>query len=127
MNSGSALLPTFSRDQAKTNFTFVAQSLGCMNSTAYTELECVRSIPFGKVEEFLKAYQDGGRTPAISFLPIKDDITFFTNPAARAKKGHLTKKVSHIIRIWSYILIAVGVLISCSLLSSVLQQMKVPR
>jgi acetylcholinesterase len=94
MNSGSALLPTFSRDRAKTNFTFVARNLGCMNSTASTELECMRNIRFEKFEDFLNEYQDGGNTPTIAFLPIKDDITFFTDPASRAKKGDTTKKVS---------------------------------
>jgi hypothetical protein len=94
MNSGTALLPTFSRDQRQTNFTFVANSLGCKNSTTTSELECLRKVPFETIESFLKSYQDSGKTPPIAFVPVKDDVTFFTDPAARAKYGKLTKKVN---------------------------------
>lgn len=94
MNSGTATAPTVSRVDAKTSFTFAAQNLGCRNSTAEAELECFRSIPFQKIESFLKQYQDSGKTPPISFVPVRDDITYFNNPATRAKEGRLTKKVT---------------------------------
>lgn len=91
MDSGTAWLPTFSKDKARNNFTFVAESLGCKNSTDAAELDCVRGIPFEHIESFLKGYQDNGTAPSISFLPVQDDITFFTDPAARAKQVQLTK------------------------------------
>lgn len=91
MDSGTALLPTFSKDQARTNFTFVAESLGCKNSTGNAELECVRGIRFEKIESFLKDYQDSGKSPSITFIPVQDNITFFADPAARAKEAKLTK------------------------------------
>lgn len=91
MDSGTAWLPTFSKDKARNNFTFVAESLGCKNSTGAAELDCVRGIPFERIESFLKGYQDNGTAPLISFLPVQDDITFFTDPAARAKEVKLTK------------------------------------
>jgi hypothetical protein len=94
MNSGTALLGTTSSDKSHSNFTFVAESLGCKNNTAAAELDCVRGVPYQKIESFLKEYQDSGKKPAISFVPVQDDVTFFTDPAARAKQGKLTKKVS---------------------------------
>lgn len=93
MNSGSALLGTVSSDQSHSNFTFVSESLGCKNSTAVAELECVRGIPYQRIESFLKEYQDSGKRPAISFVPVQDDVTFFRDPAKRAKEGNLSKKV----------------------------------
>ncbi|TLD25753.1 gb [Venturia nashicola] len=91
MDSGTAWLPTFSQDKARNNFTFVAEKLGCKNSTGTAELDCVRGIPFERLESFLKGYQDNGTTPTISFLPVQDDVTFFTDPAARAKQAQLKK------------------------------------
>ncbi|QDS68445.1 hypothetical protein FKW77_010812 [Venturia effusa] len=91
MHSGTAWLPTFSKDKARNNFTFVAESLGCKNSSGTAELDCVRDIPFARIESFLKGYQDNGTVPSISFVPVQDDITFFTDPAARANAVKLTK------------------------------------
>lgn len=91
MNSGTALLGTFSRDSAHTNFTFVAENLGCKNDTAAAELECMREVPSQVIQDFLKQYQDSIKRKPISFVPIQDDVTFFTNPSARAKAGKLTK------------------------------------
>lgn len=91
MDSGTAWLPTFSKDKARANFTFVAESLGCKNSTGIAELDCVRGIPSERIESFLKGYQDNGTTPLISFLPVQDNITFFTDPGARAKEVKLSK------------------------------------
>jgi acetylcholinesterase len=93
MNSGTALLGTISNDQSHSNFSFVAEGLGCKNRSV--ELECVRDIPYQKIERFLKDYQDSGKRPTISFVPVQDDVTFFKNPAARAKEGRLTKKVTN--------------------------------
>jgi acetylcholinesterase len=91
MNSGTAQLGTISRDSAHTNFTFVAENMGCKNDTAAAELECMRAVPYQKIQSFLKQYQDGMKRKPISFVPIPDDVTFFTDPAGRAKAGKLTK------------------------------------
>jgi acetylcholinesterase len=91
MNSGTALLQTFSQDMTHSNFSFVARGVGC---SAEKELECMRAVKWEKIEAFLKAYQDGAKAPPISFVPVKDDVTFFKDPAGRAKEGKLSKKVS---------------------------------
>ncbi|KAF2430910.1 alpha/beta-hydrolase [Tothia fuscella] len=92
LNSGTALLDVFSSDTAHSNFTFVAEKLGCGNATESAELECMRDIPVEKIENFLKEYEDSGRKPALSFLPVQDDITLFRDPAARARQGKLSSK-----------------------------------
>jgi acetylcholinesterase len=94
MNSGTALLPTFSRDTTHSGFSFVARSLGCSGEK---ELECMRAVRWEKIEAFLKDHQDGGKAPPISFVPVKDDVTFFNDPAGRAKQGKLSKKVSRLL------------------------------
>jgi acetylcholinesterase len=91
MNSGTALLGTVSRDTGHTNFTFVAENLGCKNATAAAEMECMRAVPYQTIQDFLKRYQDGGKGAPISFVPVQDEVTFFTDPAARARDGELTK------------------------------------
>jgi acetylcholinesterase len=95
MNSGSALLQTVSRDTKHINFSFVAERLGCKSSNGDEELECMRGVKWERIEEFLKAYQDDRtKFPPISFVPVQDDVTLFTDPAARAKEGKLSKLVS---------------------------------
>jgi carboxylesterase type B len=93
MNSGTASLQTFSGDRAQSNFAFVAKSLGCKKDTAAAEIECLRGVPYLQIENFLKTHQDGGKMPPISFVPVRDEVTFFADPPARAKQGKLTKLV----------------------------------
>jgi acetylcholinesterase len=92
MNSGSSLLPLTSGDTQQTNFTFVAQHLGCNSTDAETEIDCVRGIDSVDIERFLKAYSDNGTTPALSFVPVVDNRTEFANYTARALAGNFTRK-----------------------------------
>ena len=94
MDSGTALLPQGPEDKIHSNFTFVAQQLGCKNQSAAAELTCMRNVPFQKVEDFLMGYDDNGTLPTISFSPLVDNKTFFANYTERGLAGDFTKKVS---------------------------------
>jgi carboxylesterase type B len=43
-------------DQAGTNFTFVAKSLGCDFEDAALELQCMRRVPMTRIENFVGQY-----------------------------------------------------------------------
>ncbi|GJC89005.1 lipase 1 [Colletotrichum liriopes] len=65
MDSGTAHLDQLmNHDASHSNFTFVAQQLGCGNLTdAKAELACMRKIPAEKLERFVADYKDS--EPAI--------------------------------------------------------------
>ncbi|KAF1994033.1 alpha/beta-hydrolase [Amniculicola lignicola CBS 123094] len=91
MNSGSALLPIGSVDPQHTNFTFVASYFGC-SGTPEAELACFQKVPFADITSFLKTYNDAGTTPALSFSPVVDERTKFSNYTARALAGDFSKR-----------------------------------
>ncbi|ORY59280.1 para-nitrobenzyl esterase [Pseudomassariella vexata] len=74
------------------NFTFVASHFGCGNSSsAQAELECMRKVEQTDIEAFLKAYQDGGFNPSISFVPAVDGVTKFEDYPARYAAGNFSR------------------------------------
>lgn len=71
-SSGVAVGRSLNQDQAGTNFTFVAQALGCDFEDPKLELECMRRVPMPRIENFIGQYQDNSTLlntsqPAISF------------------------------------------------------------
>jgi hypothetical protein len=84
MDSGTAFTPLGTNDPTHTNFTFVAGHFGCGNLSAPAELACMRKIRSREIENFLKAYQDNGTQPPISFNPVIDNRTKFANYTTRA-------------------------------------------
>ncbi|PSN70828.1 para-nitrobenzyl esterase [Corynespora cassiicola Philippines] len=92
MNSGSSHLPLTAVDPTHTNFTFVANHFGCGNSSAEAEIDCLRNVSSTDIVAFLKTRTDTGATPALSFNPIVDNRTKFSNYTARALAGNYTKK-----------------------------------
>lgn len=72
-SSGTANFPSASSDYDGTNFTFVANSLGCDFCDSRLELECMRRVPMDRIENFVGQYQDNSTLvnssqPAISFV-----------------------------------------------------------
>lgn len=92
MHSGTSFLSLTSVDPDHTNFTSVATSLGCGNLNATAEVDCLRDVPSSKIISFLKARADNGTTPALTFNPIIDNRTRFSNYTARALAGNYTRK-----------------------------------
>ncbi|KAH9826169.1 carboxylesterase [Teratosphaeria destructans] len=86
--SGTALKSTTSEDHAKTNFTFVAKSLGCdFASNPQAEMECMQRLPFQLIEDFLGDYNG---TKALTFGPVADEVLIFSNYTERATKGYIS-------------------------------------
>jgi acetylcholinesterase len=93
MDSSSAQGAAPPNDPTGSNFTFVAQNLGCGSLTAAAELECMKIVPSPNITAFLKSYQDAGTRPAISFNPIVDNVSRFANYTERAFAGNFSKVV----------------------------------
>ncbi|KAF9463605.1 carboxylesterase [Collybia nuda] len=59
----------------------VAKAVGCGNATTDAQLSCMKAVPFRKLEDAVIS------TNTI-FLPVGDNITFFTNISARSTTGN---------------------------------------
>ncbi|KAI8294762.1 Lipase 4 [Colletotrichum sp. SAR 10_98] len=92
MDSGTAHLDQLmSHDDIQSNFTFVAQQLGCGNQTTpEAELACMRKIPAEKLENFVATYKDSGVTPSIGFSPVIDNKIVFANYTEKAALGEFS-------------------------------------
>lgn len=69
-SSGVAVGRSLNQDQAGTNFTFVAKSLGCDFEDAELELACMRRVPMPSIENFVGQYQDNSTQLNTSQAPI---------------------------------------------------------
>jgi carboxylesterase type B len=91
MDSGTALVPFGSGDLEHSNFTFVAENMGCGNLSAKAELDCMRNVSSTDIISFMKTYSDALTTPPLIFLYVVDNSTFFGDYTARALAGNFTK------------------------------------
>lgn len=96
MLSGTAQTPFTCTDQDHTNFTFVAENVGCkgFGKDPAAELACMKKVRPGKMNDFIAAYQGGGKTPGIAFVPVEDEAVVFSNYTARALEGKQARIVS---------------------------------
>ncbi|KAJ7430525.1 Alpha/Beta hydrolase protein [Mycena galericulata] len=91
MQSGTVAL-IFFRDVAQTNFSFVAKHFGCdFPSDGAAELDCMRSVPFAMIENFIGQYGDKDTQPALSFNSVPDETIIFSDYPARAAAGKLSR------------------------------------
>ncbi|KAK8124609.1 uncharacterized protein PG998_000368 [Apiospora kogelbergensis] len=103
MNSGTAHLnQLMSSDVIHSNFTFVAEGMGCGNQPdAASELACMKKVPAEKLENFVATYEDSGDSPSITFAPMVDEKLVFRNYTERAALGALSTLpalISHNVR-----------------------------
>ena len=90
--SGTAFSAAGVVDEAFSNFTFVAQSVGCeVGDGSEALLECMRGVPFEDISNFIGRYGDRGTTPALSFTPVVDERIVFSDYAGRAKAGKIAR------------------------------------
>lgn len=94
MNSGNEYLDITSADTTHSNFTFMASQFGCGGLEADAELACMRTVDASAIEDFLHIYIDNGTTPAVSFAPIVDEKTVFSDFYDRALNGSVAALVS---------------------------------
>ncbi|KAK1999423.1 carboxylesterase [Colletotrichum falcatum] len=92
LDSGTAHLDQLmNHDASHSNFTFVAQQLGCGNLTdARAELACMRKIPAEKLERFVADYKDSQVVPTIGFSPQVDNKIVFANYTEKAALGEMS-------------------------------------
>ncbi|QSZ34459.1 hypothetical protein DSL72_006053 [Monilinia vaccinii-corymbosi] len=90
LDSGSSFLLR-STDSSQTNFTALAGMVGCKNLKPTAELKCMRKVSATAIANALSDYSNSGATPALSFVPVPDNVTAFANPEDRALKGLGTK------------------------------------
>ncbi|KAH8195811.1 hypothetical protein TruAng_010024 [Truncatella angustata] len=87
MDSGNEYLDILSYDTPHSNFTFLASQFGCGRLEPAEELACMRKVDAYAIEEFLHSYTDNGTEPAVSFAPVIDEKTVFSDFEARALNG----------------------------------------
>lgn len=93
MDSGTALYPSVTLDPTHSNFTFVAAQLGCKDLSPTAELACMRNVSSIAIETLIQAYEDNGTQPVLSFNPIIDYRTKFSNYTARYLARNFTMLV----------------------------------
>ncbi|KAF4556371.1 Carboxylesterase-like protein 16 [Elsinoe fawcettii] len=87
---------------AYSNFTFVAQNVGCgspcgsapcsADEAAKAELDCMRLVSMTQISNFVGQYADNGTRPALSFSISADDRVVFSDYAARSEEGLIARR-----------------------------------
>lgn len=97
MDSGTAESGLTSADTPQSNFTFVAENVGCegLSGDPAKELECMRGVDAVKIKDFLASYADSGASPSLGFNPVPDEKIVFSNYTQRA----LDDKQAQIVRV----------------------------
>ena len=91
-DSGSALVPSY-HEAAGThsNFSYVAQSVGCPSiitgAAPDVELQCMQNIASETLLSFIEGYSLNGTQPSLSFNPVSDNVTVFSNYTDRYALG----------------------------------------
>ena len=96
LDSGTSLSALTSADTAQSNFTFVAENVGCggFDDDASGRLSCMRGVDADKINDFIATYAKSAQQPAIGFRPVVDDKVVFSNYSERMLQGKQAKIVS---------------------------------
>lgn len=96
MDSGTAQTSIATTDTAQSNFTFVAENVGCegYGDDDAGRLTCMRKVDGNKIEDFVARYQEMALSPAIAFTPVIDEKVVFSNYTERALGGYQAEIVS---------------------------------
>lgn len=89
MDSGTAQSPIAVSNTDHSNFTFVAEHVGCsgLATKPAQQLECMRGVSATVIEDFVATYAESAVTPALSFSPIVDEVDVFSNYTQRGLDG----------------------------------------
>lgn len=86
--SGTAIKALETEDYKHTNFTFVANQLGCnFPEDEDAEMRCMQDVPTDDILNFVNHYNG---TEKLTFLPIADEKLVFSNYTERALNGYLS-------------------------------------
>ncbi|KAM0327397.1 hypothetical protein ACHAQA_005683 [Verticillium albo-atrum] len=99
LESGTALSIGLVEDTAFSNFSFVAQhvgcdapcGVGCDDADGAAELDCMRRVSFLQISNFIGQYGDRAETPALSFSLVPDDRIVFSDYHARSEAGKIAR------------------------------------
>ncbi|KAK0657770.1 Alpha/Beta hydrolase protein [Cercophora newfieldiana] len=91
MDSGNEFIDILTKDPAHANFTFMASQFGCGGLRPAEELACMRKVDASSIEDFMRIYNDVGKTPILTFSPIIDNITVFADYVTLAKAGKIAR------------------------------------
>jgi len=96
LDSGTVFSDITSSDKAQTNFTFVAENVGCggFSNDSSSLLSCMRGVDGVKINDFIAEYTKSAQQPAISFGPVVDEKTVYSNYTERMLEGKQAKIVS---------------------------------
>ncbi|KAH7305924.1 Alpha/Beta hydrolase protein [Stachybotrys elegans] len=104
MESGLVVDSSFPRDLDFSNFTFVAQNVGCANPCGRecvddeefgaAELDCMRQVSMSQMINFLGQYGDRAEQPPLTWTLIPDDKIVFSDYHARAEQGLIARRPS---------------------------------
>ncbi|KAK7698345.1 hypothetical protein SLS64_012593 [Diaporthe eres] len=90
MDSGTAESGLTSADTPHSNFTFVAENVGCggLGGDPAKELDCMRGVDALKIKDFIASYAESGSSPSLGFNPVPDERVVFSNYTQRALEDH---------------------------------------
>ena len=96
LDSGTAFTDITSNDKSQSNFTFVAEQLGCSDfgSDSSALPKCMRGVDALKINNFIARYAETSQQPGIGFLPVRDNKVVFTNYTERMLDCKQAKIVS---------------------------------
>jgi carboxylesterase type B len=96
LDSGTAFSDITSSDTVQTNFTFVAENVGCsgFDSDSSGLLKCMRGVDALKINDFIARYSESAQQPGIGFVPVIDNKTVFSNYTERMLQGKQANIVS---------------------------------
>jgi carboxylesterase type B len=96
LDSGTVFTDITSGDKAQTNFTFVAENVGCggFKNNSSSLLDCMRGVDGHKINDFIAEYTISAQQPGIAFGPVVDEKTVFSNYTERMLQGKQAKIVS---------------------------------
>lgn len=92
LDSGTVFSDITSKDKAQTNFTFVAENVGCggLKNDSSSLLSCMRGVDGVKINDFIAGYTKSAQKPAISFGPVVDE----KNRVLQLHRTHAARKAS---------------------------------
>ncbi|KAK0753008.1 carboxylesterase [Schizothecium vesticola] len=97
LQSGTAMVDVAKPDEGRYgNFSVVAKGVGCDfppdGEGRAAELECMRGVPMGLIENFVGGYKDRAEKPALTFKPAMDGRVVFGDYKVRgAEEGGLAR------------------------------------
>ena len=95
LESGVAVIAQTGSDLNKTSFQSVAKGVGCNSSSPKDEVDCMRKVDAGIIEDFLQNYTDSGAMPRLYFSASADrKVAFLPQEfVAKGKSGDFANLV----------------------------------